>query len=409
MWTRTCAVLAALAVTSAVHAHHGIANYDLNRDITLKGVVTRVEFVNPHSWLYFDVTGDDGKITSWRCEMRGSTVLLRSGWSPEMFPAGLPIEVTGSPDRRDPTTCYLGTAIFPDGTSVDRYGQLRRPEQPRTSDRPLRLANGDPNIAGDWASEQRVMTDPRGQKGTLVPLSKADEFAPGGVPEGQRAFPGARGTAISLADDPVDAYWNRRPSALPLTEAGAKAIEGFDGSSADNPRLRCEPTNILFDWTFEEDINRITQTADEIEMFYGSMGIERTIHLGMSEHPADMEPSLAGHSIGRWDNDVLIVDTVGFKPGILTADGRVPHSDRLHVVERFALDPEKMALTRSYVAEDPLYFVGAYQGADTVFPSDLPYHGTTECHERTNDSRAARMPVQPAQSKPWWMFWKFWD
>jgi hypothetical protein len=375
--------IASLAVPGAVCAHHGIANFDLNNDVALEGVITSVEFVNPHSWLHFEVTSADGTTMPWRCEMRGATVLLRSGWSKEMFVAGTPIRVTGSPDRRDPTTCYLGTAIFPDGTSVDRYGQLNRGEPPAPVQRAARLANGDPNIAGDWASEQRVMTDPRGQSGTLVPVSVAPEFEPGEVPEGQQAFPGARGTAVSLADDPVNNYWNERGSALPLTEAGAKAIEGFDGSSGDNPRLRCAATNIIWDWTFEADINRITQTDTEIKILYGSMGIERTIYLDMSAHPADIEPSLAGHSIGRWENDVLVVDTVGFAPGILLADGRVPHSEALHIVERFTLGPERLALKREYTAEDPLYLVGQYRGTDTVYVSDLPYHGTTECVERT--------------------------
>jgi hypothetical protein len=379
----TCAALACCAVAGAAHAHHGIANFDLNNDVALEGVITSVEFVNPHSWLHFDVTAADGTTTAWRCEMRGATVLQRSGWSKDMFVAGTPIRVTGSPDRRDPTTCYLGTAIFPDGTSVDRYGQLNRNEAPPPTRRAARLANGNPNIAGDWASEQRVMTDPRGQSGTLVPVSTASEFEPGEVPEGQQAFPGARGTAVSLADDPVDNYWNQRGSALPLTEAGAKAIEGFDGSSGDNPRLRCAATNIIWDWTFEADINRITQTATEIKMLYGSMGVERTIHLDMAEHPAGIEPTLAGHSIGRWENDVLIVDTVSFAPGILLADGRVPHSEALHIIERFTLDPERNALKREYTAEDPLYLVGQYRGTDTVYISDLPYHGTTECVERT--------------------------
>jgi hypothetical protein len=386
----TCAALACCALAGAAQAHHGIANFDLNNDVALEGVITSVEFVNPHSWLHFDVTAADGTTTQWRCEMRGATVLLRSGWSKEMFVAGTPIRVTGSPDRRDPTTCYLGTAIFPDGTSVDRYGQLNRGAPPAPVQRAARLANGDPNIAGDWASEQRVMTDPRGQSGTLVPVSVASEFEPGEVPEGQQAFPGARGTAVSLADDPVDNYWNQRGSALPLTEAGAKAIEGFDGSSGDNPRLRCAATNIIWDWTFEADINRITQTATEIKMLYGSMGVERTIHLDTAEHPADIEPSLAGHSIGRWENDVLIVDTVGFAPGILLADGRVPHSEALHIVERFTLDPERLALKREYTAEDPLYLVGQYRGTDTVYISDLPYHGTTECVEQTY-----REPARP--------------
>jgi len=277
--------------------------------------------------------------------------------------------------------------------------------QPVPVDRPQRLANGDPNIGGDWAAEQRVMTDPRGQAGTLVPVSVARELEPGEVPGGGQGFPGARGTPLSMEEDPVDVFWNQRPSAMPLTEAGRAAIEGFDGSSTDNPRLRCEATNILFDWTFETDVNRITQTEGEIRLLYGSMGIERTIRLDMASHPESIAPSLAGYSIGRWENDVLIVDTIGFAPGILSADGRVPHSAGLHVVERFTLDPETMALRRDYVAEDPLYFEGRYTGSDTVLISDLPYHGTSECEDRTyRDASSAR-----TEEKPWWDFLVFWE
>jgi len=400
----TCIAIAAGAFANAASAHHGITNFDLNTDIALEGVVTNVEFINPHSWLNLDVTGVDGEVTAWRCELRGATVLRRSGWTPEMFPDGLQIRITGSPDRRDPTTCYLGTAFFPDGSSIDRYGQLREAAPEKRAARPLRLADGQLNLAGDWASEQRVMTDPRGQSGTLVPVSVADRFEPGGFPEGGAAFPGARGTAISLADDPVDAFWNQRPSAFQLTETGAAAIEGWDWSSTANPRLACEPTNILFDWTFEADINQISQSETEIRMLYGSMGIERVIHLDMTEHPADLRPSLAGHSIGRWEGDVLVVDTVGFVPGVLSADSRLPHSEQLHVTERFELNAETMSLGRTYTAEDPRYFEGQFRGGDAVLPSDLPFHGTTECDDRTYRDLAA----QDTDSAPWWMFWENW-
>jgi len=370
-------------MSSSALAHHGVANFDLNSDIALEGVISRVEFINPHSWLHFTVAGANGASAEWRCEMRGATVLRRSGWTEAMFVAGSRVSVTGSPDRRDPTTCYLGTAVFADGSSVDRYGQLNPATPSAGSNRPARLASGEPNISGDWAAEQQVMTDPRGQMGTLVRISQAGQFEPGETPGGGPGFPGARGTAISLAEDPVDAYWNRRPTTMPLTAAGEAAIAGLDFSTGDNPRLRCAPTNILFDWYFEMDVNRIVQTADEVRMSYGSMGIERTIHLGQSEHPADIAPSVAGHSIGRWENDVLIVDTVGFLPGILNADGRVPHSGELHVVERFTLDSATMALRREYTAEDALYFEGPFRGADTMLISDLPYHGTTACDDRT--------------------------
>jgi hypothetical protein len=143
------------------------------------------------------------------------------------------------------------------------------------------------------------------------------------VPEGG-AF-GARGTPESLADNAIRAAWTR-PSPVPLTEAGRRAAEGFDPSSDDNPRLRCEPTNILFDWGFETFTNRITQDESSIRIQYGAPGIDRRIHLNETAHPSDIEPSVAGHSIGRWENDVLIVDTVDFKPGVLSADAYTMHA-----------------------------------------------------------------------------------
>jgi hypothetical protein len=91
----------------------------------------------------------------------------------------------------------------------------------------------------------------------------------------------------------------------------------------------------------------------------------------MTQHPANVKPSRAGHSIGRWDGDVLVVDTVGFLPGVLSPP--VLNSDKLHVVERFALDPKTQTLTRSYTAEDPVYLKGQYVGSDTVQIADAPY------------------------------------
>ena len=376
------------ACSDEARAHHGIINFDMNREVDVAGVVTRLAFVNPHSWLYFDVTGQDGRVTSWKCELRGATVLRRSGWSPEMFARGTRVRVTGAPDRLEPNTCYLGTAVFENGTRIDRYGQITRPAAAppaAAAERTQRLPNGQPNISGEWAGEQRVLTDPRGISGAFLPLSVARELQPGAVPQGTQAFPGTRGTPVSKSENAIDEFWNQRPSIRPLTAEGAKVMEGFDGASADNPRLRCEPTNIIFDWTFESDVNRIVQEDERIVLRYGSMGLERTIHLNMAEHPPNITPSRAGHSIGRWDNDVLVVDTMGFEPGILSADGRLPHSDQLRVVERFTIDHDRRALTRSWVAEDPVYFEGEYTGSDTVFVSDVPYQ-PTPCEDLSHRS-----------------------
>lgn len=363
-------VLAAfvLAAPAATLAHHGFGTFAMNEDVEVTGTITNLRFVNPHSWVYLDVAGDDGEILPYRCEMRSATTLRRSGWTPEMFPVGARITIQGSPDRLDPRACYVSTVVFADGSSIDRYGQRTAPTRTQDGSRALRHANGDPNLSGDWAAEQLVMTDSRGQRGTLVPLSQVEEFAPGGVPDGQRAIPGARGTPEAEAGTNPFGGTRPRVAAVPLTAAGQSAMETLDlGPLTERS---CSTRSIVSDWA-GEPVNRITQGDDTITLHYGRLGLTRVIRMNTDRHPAELEPSRTGHSIGHWDSDVLVVDTAGFLPGILT--GTTPHSERLRVTERFSLDAETLGLSRSYTAEDPLYFSESYTGSDVLYPSEVPY------------------------------------
>ena len=96
-----------------VSAHHGGGSFDLSKSITYNGVLTKVELVNPHSWLYFDVIGADGKVSHHRCEMRSVHVLRRSGWSKEQFPAGKAIIVEAAP-LPEPPAAAGGALAFPE-------------------------------------------------------------------------------------------------------------------------------------------------------------------------------------------------------------------------------------------------------------------------------------------------------
>ena len=354
-------VAAFLSIAESVSAHHGGGTFDGSKELKLTGTFTRLDLVNPHSWIYFDVARPDGKVDSYRCEMRSATVLRRSGWRPEMFKKGERLTFEGSPDRNDPRSCYLNTIVFEDGKRVDRYGQLTKGPAV-VAKRAPRRPTGEPNISGDWAPEQLVMTDPRGRRGALVPLSRVNEYKPG---EGRIGGPpGARGAGRDNAPRVIQG--------AQLTAEGEKGAEQFAVLfSKNNPRMRCETTSILFDWTFDGPVNRITQNKDSIVLQYGQLGFTRTIHMNVKSHPAAIKPTRAGHSIGRWENDVLIVDTVGFAPGVLSPP--IMNSDKLHVVERFSLDPEKVLLTRSYSAEDPVYFTGQFTGSDVIGVADLPY------------------------------------
>jgi hypothetical protein len=107
------------------YAHHGIGRYDPREHVELEGTLTRLDFVNPHSYVYFEVVGEDGRVIAMRCEMRAATVLRRSGWSPDMFKPGVSITVTGNPHRDDPTACTVDTLTLGDAPTLKRYQQLR--------------------------------------------------------------------------------------------------------------------------------------------------------------------------------------------------------------------------------------------------------------------------------------------
>jgi hypothetical protein len=366
---RAVSLAIGVLVTMPVSAHHGGGTWDRNKNVELTGTITGIDFVNPHSWIYFDVVGSDGVKHAYRCEMRSATVLRRSGWTPEMFKAGEKVTITGRGDRVDERSCYLTTIALADGSHTDRYGQLEKAGAPGAADRPLRLPNGEPNLSGDWASEQLVMTDPTGRGGALVPLSTVNQYKPG---------EGAIGDPTRAGQGGARQYATRD---VELTELGKREAAEFQTYSVeDNPRMRCETTSILFDWTFDGAVNRITQKPDTIVVEYGQFGFTRTIHMNAAEHPARIEPSRAGHSIGRWDGDVLVVDTVGFAPGVLSPP--ILNSTELHVVERFSLDAASMSLKREYVAQDPVYFVGDYKGSDAIQIADVPYSPDT-CKELT--------------------------
>jgi hypothetical protein len=85
-----------LLSTLTARAHHSFAaEFDINQPITLTGVLTKMEWVNPHGWIYIDVKEADGTVTNWAIEAGGPTALLRRGLRKTDFPTGLEVKVEG--------------------------------------------------------------------------------------------------------------------------------------------------------------------------------------------------------------------------------------------------------------------------------------------------------------------------
>jgi hypothetical protein len=102
----------------------------------------------------------------------------------------------------------------------------------------------------------------------------------------------------------------------------------------------------------------------------------------MDTHPDNIAGTLAGHSMGRWDGDTLVVDTVGFADGLF--NGRTPHSTALHVVEEFSFNPESRQLERSYTANDPMYWTQEETGSNSMDISGVVYDAEP-CEDLTID------------------------
>ena len=91
------ALIVAAAVTTPLLAHHSFAaEYDSKQPVTLKGAVTKVEWMNPHVYFYIDVRDDSGKTTNWAFEMGAPAVIQRNGWTRNSMKIGDLVIVEGT-------------------------------------------------------------------------------------------------------------------------------------------------------------------------------------------------------------------------------------------------------------------------------------------------------------------------
>jgi len=98
------------------------AEFDSSKPVELKGTVTRLDWVNPHAWIYIDVKDQKGSVTSWGCELGSPNLLMRNGWSRDSLKAGDTVIVTGSRAKDGSNIANARTVRLADGKRVFNAG-----------------------------------------------------------------------------------------------------------------------------------------------------------------------------------------------------------------------------------------------------------------------------------------------
>ena len=108
--------LVSLLGAAPAAAHHSFsAIFDSAKPVSLTGTVTRVEWMNPHTWIYLDVKKNDGSVEAWAFEMGSPNRLMRYGWNQDSLRAGATVTIAGSQARDGSTKAAVDTVTLPDG------------------------------------------------------------------------------------------------------------------------------------------------------------------------------------------------------------------------------------------------------------------------------------------------------
>ncbi len=115
-------VIAGLILTllaGATYAHHAFsAEFDASQPVTLEGTIAKMEWVNPHAWMWIDVADDDGTVVEWALEFGPPNALFRRGWTKSSVPIGESVKVSGFLAKDGRKVANANQVTLPDGRSL---------------------------------------------------------------------------------------------------------------------------------------------------------------------------------------------------------------------------------------------------------------------------------------------------
>ena len=292
--TAVTPILAATALLGVpAWAHHSQSMFDTSKEILIEGKVARFDWVNPHMYLVVETVGPDGKPALVEGEGLGITQALVDGLDRDALKPGTPVVMRANPNR------------------------------------------------GGWGKQVRIQ-DVTTQDGVIHPFYAAN-----------------RRTRTLTPAESIEGHWAPARAALgaafgamarwPVTPAAREVQAKLEADG----KCMTEPTPVL---SILDELRTIELGDKEVVLRFDNTGdhVDRIVHMG-AQHPVDLKPSVHGHSIGKWEGQTLVIDTIGFEPNLSGIALNIPSSAGKHTVERLSLSEDKLRLRYEVTVEDPTY------------------------------------------------------
>jgi hypothetical protein len=312
-------IAAASLLILPLSAHHEItAKFDPSKTQTLRGIVTSVDWANPHAHIFMNV-GTGNNLVNWAVELESVVDLQRAGYRRDTVKAGDSIVVQGIL-ARDGSRQIWGNSVTLAAGNRRVFNVPEDTAPPRAAAAPTpRWPDGQPRLGpvsgttGYWARPSMTIlaetgTNVRANKnGLLANIADVDKVAP--FQRWARDLFEMR-QRNRLADDPQYLY------CLP----------------PGGPRQFQEAYGVQF--IEDREHQRIFVFVGSVDRNWRLIYLDGREQKGQIRGDAD-NPLYYGRAVGKWEGDSLVVDTIGFNEKFWFSNGGLPHTDRLHLVERF--------------------------------------------------------------------------
>jgi Family of unknown function (DUF6152) len=341
--TLAAAILVGIAT---LHAQRpASATYDGERQIRLEGSVTRIDWVNPRAFLFIDVRDTTGTVANWAIDIGNPIELERRQWTRSSVRIGDVVVVQATP-ARGPARQALARSVTLKASRkplftppIARAATARRAPTPRWPDGHVRLGPP-PGQKGYWGPasakalvESSTASVRMNDDGLLADLSDADRVAPF-QPWSKAVYLHRQRTL--LKDDPI-------AHCMP----------------SGGPRQFMSPNG--FQFVEQRELGRI------LVLLGGGNRNWRVIYTdGRPQgQAAEVVLTFYGTSVGRWEKDSLVVDSIGYNERFWFSNGGLPHTEALHLTERFSR-PDFDTLKYEVTVDDPRTYTRPWTGGWNV-------------------------------------------